>query len=497
MIYSLSTSNTLTMYWEKPVSAPESYQIFCNGVQVGNTAKTHYTLEGLQAETEYRIEVRSVGELLCRTDPEKENLDVTAWGAAGDGKAINTERLQAVIDACGVGQRVYFPKGVYLTGSLRLHSDMELYLEEGAVLQGTDDFHDYLPLIPSRFEGIERECYSSVLNLGHMDHAGGVNCRNVLIHGHGTIASGGKELAKRIIRHEREKQKAYMESLGKKILECENENTIPGRVRPRLINMSNCGNIRISGLTLKDGASWNVHMIYCDGIVTDHCTFRSEDVWNGDGWDPDSSENCVLFGCEFYTGDDAVAIKSGKNPEGNEIGRPCRCIRVFDCFSAAGHGITIGSEMSGGIEDVKIWDCDLMNSLNGIEIKGTKKRGGYVRDIEARDCQVPRVLIHAVAYNDDGEGAAHPPVFSDCRYEGLEISGQYFDTHGDKKFHVCNAIELEGFDVPGYEVRDVCFKDIRFTGVCSMIMNHCIHVKLENIRTGDLPPRKRLDTIKQ
>ena len=92
---------------------------------------------------------------------------------------------------------MYFPKGIYLTGALRLHSDMELYLEEGAVLQGTDDFNDYLPFIPSRFVWIERECYSSVLNLGYMDHAGGIDCRNVLIHGRGTIASGGKELAKK------------------------------------------------------------------------------------------------------------------------------------------------------------------------------------------------------------------------------------------------------------------------------------------------------------
>lgn len=137
--------------------------------------------------------------------------------------------------------------------------------------------------------------------------------------------------------------------------------------------------------------------------------------------------------------------------------------------------------MSGGIEDVKIWDCDLMGSLNGVEIKGTMKRGGYVRDIEVRNCRVPRVLIHAVSYNDDGEGAAHPPVFSDCRYEGLEISGQYLDTHGDKSFRTCNAIELEGFDVPGYEVRDVLFRNIRFTGTLSMRMAHCDNVRMEKI----------------
>lgn len=105
-----------------------------------------------------------------------------------------------------------------------------------------------------------------------------------------------------------------------------------------------------------------------------------------DGWDPDSSTNCTLFASEFHTGDDAVAIKSGKNPEGNEIGRPCAHIKVFDCRIGYGHGICIGSEMSGGVEDVQIWDCDFANSLYGIEIKATPKRGGYVRGVTVRDC---------------------------------------------------------------------------------------------------------------
>lgn len=149
-------------------------------------------------------------------------------------------------------------------------------------------------------------------------------------------------------------------------------------------------------------------MIYCDDIQTDHCTFVSEGVWNGDGWDPDSSTNCTLFASEFSTGDDAVAIKSGKNPEGNEINRPCAHIRVFDCRNDCGHGICIGSEMSGGVEDVQIWDCDLANSLSGIEIKATPKRGGYVRGVTVRDCITPRVMLHSVPYNDDGVPAGAP-----------------------------------------------------------------------------------------
>lgn len=314
---------------------------------------------------------------MVRTPKRKRRIDITQapYLAKGDGKALNTAAIQQAIEDCKEDEMVYVPAGTFLTGALTLHDHMELYLEEGAVLQGSSNPEDYLPRIPSRFEGTERECYQSLLNLGVMDHRAGCTSEDVLIRGKGTISGGGRLLAERMMAAERERLKEYIHSLGDKVLECENANTIPGRARGRPIQICNAKNVRITGLTLQNGPGWNVHMIYSEQIVTDHCIFRSEDIWNGDGWDLDSSSGCTIFACTFYTGDDSVAIKSGKNPEGNEIGRPCSHIRIFDCICAYGHGITMGSEMSGGIEDVVIWDCDLGNSLYGLEIKGTKKRG--------------------------------------------------------------------------------------------------------------------------
>ena len=98
--------------------------------------------------------------------------------AIGDGKTMNTRVIQQAIDDCQADEAVYVPAGIFLTGALRLHSDMELYLEEEGILQGTDVVEDYLPRIPSRFEGIETECYSSLLNLGNLDRDGDFNCRN-------------------------------------------------------------------------------------------------------------------------------------------------------------------------------------------------------------------------------------------------------------------------------------------------------------------------------
>lgn len=493
------TDDRICIYWEIPDCFMEGdcYRIFLDGKMTGQTDRTHWEFEDLPSETSFDARVEWMrGEtvlfsqtLSVETKKNKKILDITKapYSAVGDGRTMNTEAIQSAIDDCTEEYCVYIPEGIFLTGSLTLHSNMEIYLAEGAVLQGTDRAEDYLPKIPSRFEGQEMMCYSSLLNMGSLDHANGPNCENVVVRGRGTVAGGGRVLAERVIALETENLKDYLEALGEKIRECEKPETIPGRSRPRLINISNCRNVYLSGITIKDGASWNVHMIYSDNIVTENCIFRSKDVWNGDGWDPDSSENCTIFGCTFYTGDDGIAIKSGKNPEGNVIGRPSRHIRVFDCKSESGHGITIGSEMSGGVEDVMIWDCDMTRSRCGIEIKGTKKRGGYVRNIVVRNCRTPRILMHSVSYNDDGIGAGVQPVFENCRFSGIQITGEYI---GDEDALIlCNPVELSGFDEPGHELRNIVFEDLTLgKKECvrkqSISLEYCENVSLVNVQTA-------------
>ena len=386
------------------------------------------------------------GELTVRTTPVKHRLNVTAapYFAVGDGKTLNTAALQKAMDDCKENECVYFPAGIYMTGALRLHSNMELYLDEGAVLQGTAEPEDYLPRIPSRFEGTEMECYSSLLNLGTLDHTAGPNCENIILRGKGTIASGGRLLASRIIENERARLKEYLAQNADLVSTCENADTIPGRVRPRLVNMSNCRNIWMQGLTFANGASWNLHMVYSDQIVTDHCVIKSDGVWNGDGWDPDSSTNCTIFACEFC-----------------------------------------------GVEAVKIWDCDMAVSTSGLEIKATQKRGGYVRDVEVRDCTLSHVMVHSVGYNDDGIGSDVPPILENFRYERVTLLGRYIDH--DHVWHFCPAIELCGFDEPGYEVKNIRFRDVVLednNGPAQNIqMQHCQNVSFENVtvRSGSQP----------
>ncbi len=467
MIQKIITDSDIILYWELTDCQGKSAWVYVDGSLVLHTQKTHFTLRDLKKKTFQLTVYTDEAKQDCIFDqvislcPKAKRIDITQapYCAVGDGVTMNTAAIQRAINDCGAGECVYIPRGTFLSGALVLHSDMELYIEKGGILQGSEAPEDYLPKIKSRFEGIEMECYSSLLNMGSLENRDAYNCRNILIHGGGRISGGGKALCFNVIESERERLKDYIASLGDEIKTYENNNTIPGRARPRLINITCCQNVVLENVEIYNGPCWNVHMLYSDNILTCNSSFYSHGVFNGDGWDPDSSTNCTIFNCDFNTGDDCVAIKSGKNPEGNIIGKPSRNIRVFDCRCETAHGFVIGSEMSGGVSDVYIWDCDMANSIYGIEIKGTKKRGGYVRNVHVSRCTVSRVLMHAVGYNDDGIGAPEAPIFSDCTFQDVRICGEALE-YGTYKRIPCNAIEMVGFDGNHHSVQNIRFTNV-------------------------------------
>ena len=501
----------ITLYWEKQWELPDGVE-YCaklDGKIIKKTVKTHVSFHDLQPDTEYLIAIERLNECgdveevlyqgTLRTLKAKRRIDVTKspYNAVGDGKTLNTAALQSALDDCTENDCVYLPQGTFLTGALNMHSDSELYLEQGAMLKGSEKPDDYLPKVKSRFEGTERMCYRSLINIGVLDNKAGYTTRNIAIRGGGTIFGGGVPLCNEIINAEKARLAQNPEEY---IKSCEHENKVPGRARGRLISINNCENVFISGLTLGFSPSWNVHFVYSRNVLTYGCKIMSEDweskdgtlrmerVNNGDGWDPDSSEDCTIFNTYFYTRDDAIAVKSGKNPEGNVINRPTKNIRIFDCVGYH-HGIAIGSEVSGGISDVKIWDCDFFDCKTGLTVKTTAKRGGYIKDITVRNCQVASLLVRSdYNSNDDGIGAEECTKVENLLFENITVKGTY--PYLDRSETYYYSIYLYGLEGEENYFNNLRFKNVQLYGredgnIQYIKVKNVKNLSLENIHYVD------------
>ncbi len=474
MLNAIVFNDEITLYWDraKAYVKGDLYKVEVNG-EFFYVQKTHYELYNLESQKEFKVKVtlidgdgkekEFIGEEKYVTAKQKNKIDVTKspYNAVGDGITNNRQSLQKAFDDCTENDYIYIPKGVFVTGGLRLHSNSELYIEKGAILQGTADHKDYLPKILSRFEGIELNCYQSLINMGELDRNGGYSCKNVIIRGGGQIKGGGGELRKDIIETELVLLKDYMQSLGEKLKECETPVTIPGRARGRLINMSNCQNIVLSNIEFFNSPSWNIHFIYSDNIVTNRCYITSKGISNGDGWNPDSSTNCTVFDTLFNTGDDCIAIKSGKNPEGNVINRPTKSIKIFDIKVLCGHSVALGSEMSGGIDGVYIWDSDVSKIEDGVRVKVTKKRGGYVKNLFVYDCVLSNAVITSkYSCNNDGESANDRPYLENFHFENIIFTGK--SEYANGKIQNVPCLTFVGIDEEGHHVKNVTVKNCVF-----------------------------------
>jgi exo-poly-alpha-galacturonosidase len=460
-------SDEVTLVWEKPAGrSGDSFKVLRDGVVVATTAKTHFTVPALVPERDYVFTVwtsaadkpaLASNALAVRTPAKEPVVSVLDHGAVGDGMTLDTRALQSAIDACPAGGVVRVPKGVYLSGALYLKSDMTLEIAKDAVLKGSADPKDYLPFNRNRFEGWEMETHASLLNAGRLDRAGPAHVRNLSIRGEGTISGGGKKL------HE-----AVLGQYAKRIDGL--------RARGRLILLMNAENVEISGLSLEESSSWTLHYIYSENVSLHGLKIRSR-VHNGDGIDPDSSKNSYIFDCTFDTDDDCIAIKSGKNPEGNVVNRPTEGVRIFDCNFIQGHGISIGSEMSGGVRDVLVEDCVAGALWHGLQIKGTKDRGGFVENVTVRNCDLQQITVYTeLNYNNDGEGAPVQPFFRNFSFTDIDL------TKADPKKP---AIVVNGFPAEGHRTRNVRFENIQLPAGARVKIDRVEDLVLSNVKTAE------------
>ena len=192
-----------------------------------------------------------------------------------------------------------------------------------------------------------------------------------------------------------------------------------------------------------------------------------------------------MFDVDFDTGDDCVAVKSGKNPEGNVINRPCEHICVFDCRSKGGNGIAIGSEMSGGIDDVKIWDCDIQTSFAGFNIKTTPSRGGYIKNVGIYRSKTSKILFrNFMSLNDDGESAHTVPRLENFAFEDITITG--VETYTDnQRIDKANAVDAIGYKesgkLKGLKLKNICLKYRPMMPWHQFDMTNVEDVEIENI----------------
>ena len=278
-------------------------------------------------------------------------FNVRDFGACGDGISKDTEAIQNAADAAYAdgGGTVVIPAGTYLTGALFFRNGVNLEIQEEAVLVSTVDSDDF-PQIPTRFEGTEKYWRCALLNFD--------NSRDVHVYGGGTILGRGQEWSK-----------------------YKNKDGLWGR--PRMICFTDCPGGLIEDLTMKDHASWCLHVLYTDGFTIDNLNISvSSYVPSSDGVDIDSSCNIKMTDVYTYVTDDCLSIKSGKNEDGRRVGRPSMNILVRNCNFDGGHGVAMGSEISGCIRNVLIEDCVCgPENRAPVRFKSQPSRGGVVENV--------------------------------------------------------------------------------------------------------------------
>jgi polygalacturonase len=330
------------------------------------------------------------------------SVNLETFGACPDGVRPNTEAFErafAALEEQG-GGTLLVPAGIWLTGPIVFRSNIRLHLAAGAVIVFSPDF-DLYPLVDTVYEGVDaRRCQSPIS--GH-------RLENIAITGEGVINGSGEawrplkrgkvteEQWKRVVRSGGVlKDPAFWFPTEKALLgETLNANTPDGRfsdadylsfkdyLRPVMVSFVECRNVWLEGVTFENSPSWNLHPLMCENVIIDRITVRNPAyAQNGDGLDLESCVNVLVLNSSFDVGDDGICIKSGKNEAGRKRNRPSMNVIIDHCKVFQGHGgFVVGSEMSGGVRNVSVSNCQFLGTDVGLRFKAGRGRGGVVENI--------------------------------------------------------------------------------------------------------------------
>jgi polygalacturonase len=372
----------------------------------------------------------SLEDVLARIKPPtfpNRDFEITKYGAAGDGKTKCTAAIRKAVKACSSagGGRVVIPSGRFLTGSIHLESNVNLYVSEGATLLFSTDPNDYLPVVYTRFESTECMNYSPfIYSFGK---------RNIGITGPGILDGQADEehwwLWRNKARdgHTRDQPgtgpndvKTLVEEMGNKDVPVEKRVFGEGHyLRPNFVQPYRCENVIMEGFTIRRSPMWELNPTLCRNVTVRNINVDCPHGPNNDGCDPDASQDVLIEKCTFNTGDDCIAIKAGRNRDGRRVGVACANVIVQDCLMKEGHGgVSIGSEVSGGISNVYVRRCEMSSPhlQRALRIKTNSYRGGIINNVQFMKVtvgQVAEAVIEVDFYYEEGEGGPFKPVVSD------------------------------------------------------------------------------------
>ncbi|KAI5647205.1 hypothetical protein M9H77_33210 [Catharanthus roseus] len=373
------------------------------------------------------IAVFSVNKIECRKSRILESFEysaincrahsasITEFGGIGDGKTLNTRAFQDAVNTLSQyssngGAQLFVPAGQWLTGSFNLTSHFTLYLQKDAVLLASQDISSWPVIDPLPSYGHGRDAAGG----RYISLIFGTNLTDVVITGeNGTIDGQGA---------------LWWQQFHRKKLKY---------TRPYLIELMHSDSIQISNLTLVNSPSWNVHPVYSSNIIIQGITIIAPVTSpNTDGINPDSCTNTRIEDSYIVSGDDCVAVKSGWDEYGISYGMPTKqlVIRRLTCISPYSAAIALGSEMSGGIQDVRAQDITAINTESGVRIKTAVGRGGFVKDI-----YVKGMNLHTMKW-------------------AFWMTGNY-GSHADNKYDP-NALPV----IQGINYRDVVAENVSMAG---------------------------------
>lgn len=329
------------------------------------------------------------------TFPEKE-FDIRNYSAVEGGTVINTKAIRKAIEAASAagGGKVIIPAGTWLTGAIHLENNVNLFLTKGSELLFSQNTDDYLPVVFSRHE--DTECYK----FSAFVYADGK--RNIAITGEGTLNGQGKPWWN--WKQGQKGSEARVVQMGNENIPVK-ERIFDGKngnyLRPAFFQPMNCTNVLVEGVIFLYGAFWTITPTYCDSVIVRKVKIITDGPYghtpNGDGVDPSSSRNVLIEYCQFSTGDDCIAIKSGRDKDGLRVNKPTENVFVRHCTGYKGHGgISLGSETSGGIRNIFGYDCAFNGPDRMVRIKTTRGRGGVLENLWFEHLSADTILQEAV-----------------------------------------------------------------------------------------------------